>query len=299
MHIVTNPGCNLDEDDTIRWEVEVLPQKIVVDGISFDTRGTIDFGKVDGWVKRAAKYPQVQGTKEAEFTEVFSRLAQTDPEVLCVMSSRKIIESHDAAVASVRGLAASSAPKLRAAKVEVVDTQLTDVGMGLCVLAALQARQAKLPLAQTAAFVRRFAARAVNVFGLESLANITRSGRASFLQTWAANFFNLRPLLAFVDGTVASVGRMNVKADMVEKLEEYLTSRLEPGTAVWMAIGHANAPERAQKLARRLQERYRCELTLVRPLSTGIYLNSGPGGLIAFLLPLDGLDFRPTPPALR
>lgn len=59
MRILTNPGSNLDEDLTIERDVDLLPPKIVVDGIPFDTRGTIDFGQVDGWVKRAIKHPQV------------------------------------------------------------------------------------------------------------------------------------------------------------------------------------------------------------------------------------------------
>lgn len=296
MRIVTNPGSNLDEDFAHAKDVDLLPQKIVVDGISHDTRNTIDFSQVDAWVKKAAKHPVVQGTTEQECLDLFSRLAKKDKELLVVMSSRKIIGSHDAAVAAGKQLMRSSDPALAGVKVEVVDSYLTDAGAGLVTLAAVQARRAGLSLQATAEFARTFARRNVNTMALATLENLIKGGRASFLQAWVANFLNIRPLISFVDGALESVGRMSSKADMADKLDEHFSSRIDPKTAVWLAISHGNAPDKAQHVARRLQERYRCEFTLMRPLSTSIYLHAGPGSVLAMMLPLDGLPFRPTPP---
>ncbi|HEY1088288.1 MAG TPA: DegV family protein, partial [Archangium sp.] len=131
---------------------------------------------------------------------------------------------------------------------------------------------------------------------LATLENLIKGGRASFLQAWVANFLNIRPLISFVDGALESVGRMNSKADMAEKIDEYLSSRLDPKTPVWLAISHGNAAEKAERVAKRLQERYRVEYTLMRPLSTSIYLHAGPGAVFTIVLPLEGLPFRPTPP---
>ncbi|MDP2274912.1 MAG: DegV family protein [Archangium sp.] len=296
MRIVTNPGSNLDEDMTLAQDIDLTPQKIVVDGISHDTRNTIDFAQVDGWVKRAHKYPQVQGTTEQDFVEYFSRLVKKDPEVLCVMTSRKLIGSHDAALAAVAKLKASSDPELKAARIEVVDSQVTDVGAGLCTLAAAQARKAGLNLRGVAQFLRSFAERNRNVLTVATLENLIKGGRASFLQGWVGNFLDIRPMISINAGVVSTVAKLSGKADVVQKIDDYVSSRLDPKTAVWLAVAHGNAPEKAKAVAARLQERYRCEYTLVRPLSPSIYLHMGPGSVMAFLFPLDGLGFRPTPP---
>jgi DegV family protein with EDD domain len=296
MRIVTNPGSNLDEAQSLRLKVDMLPQKIVVDGISHDTRNTIDFGQVDGWLKRAHKHPQVQGTTEQEFIEYFSRLVQQDPEILCVMTSRKLIGSHDAAVAAVKHLKTSSDPKLRAARIEVVDSRLTDVGAGLCTLAAVSARDAGLTLEQTAAAVRAFTERGRNVTGVATLENLIKGGRASTLQGFVANFLNIRPILAMDDGAISSVARVSASADLGEKLDEWLSSRVDGGRAVWAAVAHGDVPARADALLARLQARYRCEVALARPLSPSIYLHCGRGALMVFLFPLDGLPFRPVAP---
>lgn len=296
MRIVTNPGSNLDEDEAHARDIDVTPQKIVVDGISHDTRNTIDFAQVDGWVKKAIKHPQVQGTTEQDFVDYLSRLAKKDPEILCVMTSRKLIGSHDAALAAAAKLKSSPDPDVRRAQIEVVDTMVTDVGAGLVTLAAAQARKAGLSLRDTATFLRAFAQRTRNVITVATLENLIKGGRASFLQGFVANFLNIRPVISVIDGSISSVAKMSGKADVAEKMDEYLSSRLDPKTKIWLAIAHGNTPEKAKAVAARLQERYQCEYVLVRPLSPSIYLHIGPGGLASFVLPLDGLSFRPSPP---
>lgn len=296
MRIVTNPGSNLGEDEAHAKDIDVTPQKIVVDGISHDTRGTIDFAQIDGWVKRAIKHPQVQGTTEQDFVDYLSRLVKKDPEVLCVMTSRKVIGSHDAAVAAAAKLKSSADPEVRRAQIEIVDTTVTDVGAGLVTLAAVQARKAGMSLKDTAAFCRSFAQRTRNVICVATLENLIKGGRASFLQGFVANFLNIRPVISMIDGSIASVSKMSGKGDVAEKMDEYLSSRLDPKTPVWLAIAHGNAPEKAKAVATRLQERFKCEYVLMRPLSPSIYLHMGPGSVGAFLLPLDGLSFRPSPP---
>ncbi len=296
MRIVTNPGSNLDEDTTLSLDVDLLPQKIVVDGISHDTRNTIDFAQVDGWVKRARVHPQAQGTTESEHVEAFTRLARKDPDILCVTTSRKLIGSYDAAVAAAKKLKDSADPQLRAARIEIVDSLITDLGAGLCTLAAVQARKAGLDVVKAAAFVRAFAERGRNVVTVAILENLIKGGRASFLQGWVANFFNIRPVISIIDGASSSVGKMNAKADVAEKMDEYLSDRLDRGAPVWLGVAHGNAPDKAKAVAARLNERFKCEYTLVRPLAPSIYLHVGPGGVAAFVYPLDGLSFRPSKP---
>ena len=296
MRVVTNPGSNLDEDTTLAKDIDLTPQKIVVDGISFDTRNTIDFAQVDGWVKRALKHPQAQGTTDAEFLEYFTRLVKKDPELLCVMTSRKLVGSYDAALAAAAKLKLSPDPQLKAARIEVVDSMVSDLGAGLCTLAACQARKAGLSLRDATTFVRAFAARGRNVVTVAALDNLIKGGRASFLQGWVGNFLNIRPMISIVDGAATSVAKMSGKADIVEKMDEYLSSRVDPKTPVWLGVAHGNVPDKAQAVAARLNERYRCEFTLVRPLAPSIYLHVGAGAVAAFVMPLEGLAFRLTPP---
>lgn len=297
MRIVTNPGSNLDEDLTHALDVDLVPQKIVVDGISHDTRNTIDFGQVDAWFKRSRQL-LVTGTTEPEFVDYFTRLIQRtkDPEVLCVMTSRKMIGSHDAAVAAVKKLKDSPDALVRSARIEVVDTLLTDVGAGLMTVAAVQARKAGLSLTDAANAVRKLAERNRSVFTVATLDHMIRGGRVSGVQGFLANFLNIRPVLAVVDGQPQSIGRMSSKADPVDKILETLSDKIDRKTPVWLGVAHGNVPDRAKALTQRLKETFACEYMMDRPLSTSIYVHLGPGALVVMALPLDGLAWRPPKP---
>jgi len=281
VRILTNPGSNLTDEVALALDVDLTPQKIVVDGISHDTRNALDFSTVDRWVKSAAKHPFVQGTTQDEFSEHFARLAKKDPEILAVMTSRHIIGSHDAAV--------EASKIVRGVNVEVVDTTVTDVGAGLVTFAAVQWRKAGLPMDRVAAACRAFVASGKSLVTVATLENAIKGGRASFLQGWLANFLNVRPLLSFEGGKAASVGRMSTSADSAKRVDVWFSERFEPKERVWVGIAHGDAEPLARRTADLLAERFNVEFAVVRPLSPSIYLHIGRGGLAVFVHAISGL----------
>ena len=291
MRILTNPGSNIGDDLAHDLDVDLTPQKIVVDGISHDTRNALDLSQVDRWVKSAAKHPSVQGTTEAEFADHFARLAKKDPEILVIMTSRQIIGSHDAAVAAAKAMGS-------AARIEIVDTTVTDVGAGLVTMVAVQGRKAGLSLADTAKLCRAFVATGRSLITVATLDNLIKGGRASFLQGWVANFLNVRPLLSFEDGKPVSVGRASARVNPAEKIAEWMGERFDQGTPVWVGIAHGDIEGPAKELLGRLKERFQVEFSMVRPLSTSIYLHVGRGSLACFVHPLKNLPHPLAAPSL-
>lgn len=289
MRILTNPGSNIGDELAHELDVDLTPQKIVVDGISHDTRNALDLSQVDRWVKSASKHPFVQGTTEAEFADHFARLAKKDPEILVIMTSRQIIGSHDAAVAAAKAMGS-------AAKIEIVDTAVTDVGAGLVTMVAVQGRKAGLSLAETARLCRAFVSAGRSVVTVATLDNLIKGGRASFLQGWVANFLNVRPLLSFEDGKPVSVGRVSARVNPAEKIGEWLSERFDKGTPMWVGIAHGDVEGLAKELLGRLRDRFQVEFAMVRPLSTSIYLHVGRGSLACFVHPLKNLPHALAPP---
>lgn len=123
--IVTNPGSNLTADEVREHDIRLTPQQIVVDGEAHDTRGGFTFADIDRWVQSAKQHPHVVGTTASEFVQYFQRLAQEDSEILAVMTSRKIIGSHDAALVAANTLKAH--PRFAHVRILVADS-------GVCVV---------------------------------------------------------------------------------------------------------------------------------------------------------------------
>lgn len=296
MIILTNPGSNVPPDLVARYGVELTPQKIVVDGVEHDTRGEIDFEQIDAWVKTAREHPFVLGTSAAQFTSVFVELAKRDPHIFAVMTSRKVIQTHDSAVAAKRTLEAQAGRG--DVEVHVADSGFTDLGAGFAVALAGEAARSGRSMAEAAALVDAYRTSARFTLVADTLEYLVKGGRATSLRAFMANILRVRPLIGMVDGELATQGKISSSGDREEAIAAHMERELGAGRRVWIGVFHGNTPLRASALARSLSSRFRVEYQCIRPLAASIYLHMGPGAVGAVVAPVDALPFEvPAPPA--
>jgi DegV family protein with EDD domain len=290
IRILTNPGANLPPESIERYDIALTSSSIVVDGETFDAREGLTLAQVDTWIEQAREHPYVLGTSAAEFVKRYLDLGAAEgTELVVVMSSRKIIQSYDAACSAARTLAA----KVPTVTVAVVDSGMTDLGLGLPALVAAKAAEAGLALSDVVATTEAMAAAGRFIFVPRTLENLVRGGRASFLRSWLANVLGLRPLLSFVDGEAVLAGKCSTSADPAKVLVDWMEREIPSGSKVWMGVAHGGAPDDAARLSDLLRERFDVELGLVREISSTVYLHAGPRSLAAIVFPLAGLPWHP------
>lgn len=293
MRIVTNPGSNLAQSALDHYAIEIAPQRIMVDGTEHDTRPGIPLDIVDRWIHAAKEFPHVVGTTANEFGQLFTALGRTDPQMLAVMTSRKVIQSHGAALAAARVLAEH--PTHKSLRIAVVDSTTTDVGAGLIALAAGEAAKAGLPLTEAVEALTRMANGTRLALTVATLDNLVKSGRAGFLRAFAANFFDMKPIIGFVEGELKTIGKVSGKADTTLALAKDLAT-IGAGRKVWLGVAHGNAPEKAARLVEQVKRELDVVYTYVRPLSSSIYLYTGPGSVCGVVTPIDDLPWAPPSP---
>ena len=296
MIILTNPGSNVPPDLVARYGVELTPQKIMVDGVEHDTRGEIDFAEIDAWVRTAKEHPYVLGTSAAQFTSVFVALAKRDPQIFAVMTSRKVIQTHDSAVAAKRSLEKQLGRGQL--DVHVADSGFTDLGAGFAVALAGEAARAGRTMEEAAALVDAYRQQARFTLVPDTLEYLVKGGRATALRSFMANVLRVKPLIGMVDGELAKLGKVVGSSDRGEAIASDMERELGQGRRVWVGVFHGNAPSRASTLARALSRRFRVEYQCIRPLAASIYLHMGPGAVGAVVAPIDRLPFEvPAPPS--
>ncbi|AKT39674.1 DegV family protein [Chondromyces crocatus] len=291
MIIVTNPGSNLPEGLVERYDIQVTPQQIVVDGVSHDTRFGIELALIDGWVRTAREHPHVVGTTAAEFVSTFRAALRHDREVLAIMTSRKIIGSYDAAQVAARTLL--RLPGEEGAKITVFDTGVTDVGAGLSCILAGEARAAGMPLEDVVQLLEACRREIQVGFVVETLEYLVKGGRATALRAFFANLFGLRPLIAFSSGELKMMSKVSARADAGIAIAQWIAGSLGQGRRVAAAVFHGDAPHKAQRAAEELRRRLDVACLWLRPLSPSIYLHAGPGAVGVAAVPLDQLPWWP------
>lgn len=280
MVIFTNPGSNLSPEVVQTYGVRMPPQQIVVDGVHHDTsRESIGHAKVDFWVKTAKAYPYIIGTSAREFVEQFLEVGKDDPEILAIMTSKKLIASYQAAISATRTL------ETRRLKIRVVDTGTTDGGACLLTILAGEAKRRGLGLDATVQLLEKTALESTLAFTLGTLDNLVRGGRASFLKAWIANILERMPLLTLVDGELKSSETLRRTQDRVQAMLDFLAARNAPSQPLWGFIAHGGAPEEAKELRAKLRQTLEVRWVDLRPLHPSIYLHAGPRALACFLMP--------------
>lgn len=294
MRIVTNPGSNLSPQLLERYDVKLTPQVIVVDEKSYDTRGEVAFESIDLWVRTAKVHPYVVGTTAAEFVTLFREVGKLDGDILAVMTSRKVIGSHDAALSAAKTLASSggAAPRVR-----VADSGMTDGGAGLATILAGEAMRAGRSADEAAALVEAFRTSASFRFIPATLEYLVKGGRATSVRAFLADLLSVRPVVGFVDGEVKAVDRVSAKEPAAKLLANLAVKEFGPGRAIWASILHGGVEPAALALEHELRERFEVRFAYVRPLSASIYLHAGPGALGYAIVPLDRLGWDPPAPA--
>lgn len=294
MRIITNPGSNLSQAAIERYGIQVMPQQIVVDKQSFDTRSGITHAIIDEWVKTAKEHPHVVGTTAAEFMSAFRAAAKTDKELLAIMTSRKVIGSHDAAVVAAKAL--REQPAMIDIRVEVVDTGLTDLAAGLACILAGTAHEAGMPLDAIVTMLAAFRQHATLGFSVGTFDYLVKGGRASAVRAFVGQLLGVRPLVSMVEGEVAVVEKLSSRSDPAVDLANWIEKRHGAGRRLWAGIFHGGVPLQVKNLARELRRRFDVAFLCTRELSPSIYLHAGPGALGVTVVPLDVLSFAPESP---
>jgi len=293
MRLVTNPGTNMSPSVIAAHNIEMLPQQIVVDDVHHDTRAGVRQEVVDQWIAQAKVHPYVLGTSAAEFAGHLSRLGADDPELLVIMSSRKIIQSFAACTTASKTLAQH--PKWTHLQIRIVDTGTTDIGAGLAATYAAEAIAAGFSLDEVFHLCEQFSAATTVAMAIQNMDNLVKGGRASFLKMWAAKFLGVRPIIAFADGQLEPVRRYKVKSDPVVALRDWVLESTEAsaGGRLWVAASHGGVPEQAEALVVDLESRADVCHRLVLPTVPSIHLHGGPGSIMVAITDLERLDWLP------
>lgn len=295
MRILTNPGSNLSPQTIAHYDIDLTPQQIVVDGVYHDTREAPDFTQIDGWIATAKAHPHVLGTASSEFVQIFLQLAKRDREIIAVMTSKKVIQSHGAAVAAARALPLQSTTQ--SIQVDIVDSMMTDCGTGLLTILAAEARKAGLARSQIVELLETAARRSQLVLTVATLDNLIKGGRASFLRAWVANFLHLKPIIAMPGGELKSVGKISQHEDPAARLAQAVLDANGATRPLWIGISHGGAVDTGQRLLAEVRKRVNVAYVYFRPLAPAIYLHTGRGAIAVTVVPVDDLPWQPpTPP---
>ena len=219
VRIVTDSSADLPADLVQQHAITVLPCYVVVDDQTFKDGVEISADDFYRRLQADGRTPTTAQPTVADFQEVYQDLAGKGDQMLSIHVSRKLsgtLNSAEQAKASLDG-----------AEIELIDSQLASIPLGLAVLdAAIMASEGG-SLQEVAERVRQRLHMHHGLFALDTLEYLYKGGRIGKARAFMGSVLHVKPILRLRDGEAHPVERPRSRERAMRRLVE-LASELGP-----------------------------------------------------------------------
>ena len=219
-------------------------------------------------------FPSTTQPTPKDFLDVYEEAAGETDEILVINLSSKLSGTYQSATQAKEMYGGK-------ARIEIIDSQLVIMGLGLIVIAVAKAAQSGATLDEAAKMVRQYMPRAHSVMLVDTLKYLAKGGRIGKAQGMLGSLLSVKPVLTVKDGEVSPMTRMRSRAAGIDYLCNYVAGY--PNIAE-LAVEHATTRQEAEALADRLGEVFPREHIYISTVSPVIGTYVGPQVISVSLL---------------
>lgn len=275
--LVTDSTSSLPPELIARWGIEVVPLQVVIGAKSYDEGTQATPQTVATALREFTPVSTSRPTPEA-FLRIYRDAAESGSEaVVSVHLSGEVSGTYESAE-----LAAAMAPL----PVETVDSRHVGMGTGFAVLAAAEALAAGASAVQAARAAANRAASTRAYFYVDTLEYLRRGGRIGAAAALLGSALAVKPLLVVSEGRIGPLEKVRTSARALARIEELAARAADAAdTPVDVAVQHLANPQRAEAIARRLQDRLGLDQVHVSEVGAVIGAHVGPGMVAVVVAP--------------
>jgi len=269
VKVVTDSCSDIPSQMAQQLGITVVPLSIRFGDEIF--RDGVDLSAEEFYARliRGPAWPKTISPSPGDFVETYGRLAAETNEIVSIHISARLSGTYNSAQVGKEQLK-------QACRVEVIDSLMASMGVGLLAIIATKAALAGANLDQITALIHEAMPR-THYFGfVDTLEYLHKGGRLGKGQVFLGSMLNIKPLLHVQDGEVHPLERVRSRPKAFARLCE-LTKNFH--SIEEMVTMHTTTPDEARKLNTLLSplapEGHMYEAT-VGP-TIGTYL--GPGAL--------------------
>lgn len=241
-------------DETQRDGIDITPE-------AFYTR-----------LQSARVLPTTSQPSPAAFKSIYEELLSQGYQILSVHISSKLSGTIDSAQ--------QAKAMLPQAPIEIVDSELTSMGMGYPVLLAARAAEQGATLKECKTLAEQACRNSGIIFAVNTLEFLHRGGRIGGAAAFLGTALNLKPLLELRGGRIEAVERIRTMSKATERLLDLIEQRVGSRTPIRLAAVHAGARELAETLLEKARTRFSISSvsqTSIAEVSPVIGVHTGPG----------------------
>ncbi|MFC1955848.1 DegV family protein [Chloroflexota bacterium] len=218
--------------------------------------------------------PTTTQPSPGDFIDVYNKLAKETDEILVVTLSSKLSGTYESAMQAKKIVEGEC-------RIEVIDSLMVAMSLGLIVISAAKAAQAGANLDELADLVRKAMPRSHLIAYFDTLKYLAKGGRIGKAQGLLGAMLSIKPILTVKDGEMSPVTKLRSRVAGMDYLYNIVAgfSKIEE-----LAVEHCTTPDDANEMVERLSQIYPRERIYVSTLSPVVGTYAGPNALAVTVL---------------
>ena len=238
VRIVTDSSADLPQNLIDQHQVTVLPCYVVVDDQTYKDGIEIQADAFYARLQAEGRTPTTSQPTVADFQALYRDLVSQGHQVISIHVSAKLSGTLNSAEQAKASLVDSS-------QVEIIDSRLASIPLGLAVLDAASILETGAEFHQAADKIRQGLDRHHGLFALDTLEYLHKGGRIGKARAFMGSVLSVKPILRIQDGEAHPVERPRNRDRAIRRLVE-LAQDLAPVQR--LAVIYSTDPERMATL---------------------------------------------------
>jgi len=275
IKIVTDSSAYLPADLVQQHDIHVIPLRVLFGEQVYRDEIDLSHREFYRMLTEAETLPTTSQPSAGEFFDLYSELSKDGHEIISIHISSKL--------SGTISSAQSAKEMLPEAKITIIDSASTVMGLGLMVLTAVRAAAEGKTTSEIVAIVERMILEMNVVFVVDTLEYLQKGGRIGGAAALVGTLLKVKPILCLKDGRVEPLDKVRSKRKALARLLEVVEERVGPGTPIRVAVLHAQVPEEARELEQEVLAHFNCTECYFTEIGPAIGTHTGPGvvGLVA------------------
>ena len=238
VRIVTDSSADLPQNLIDQHQITVLPCYVVVDDQTYKDGVEIQADAFYARLQSEGRTPTTSQPTVADFQALYRDLVSQGHQVISIHVSAKLSGTLNSAEQAKASLVDSS-------QVEIIDSRLASIPLGLAVLDAASILETGAEFHQAADKIRQGLDRHHGLFALDTLEYLHKGGRIGKARAFMGSVLSVKPILRIQDGEAHPVERPRNRDRAIRRLVE-LAQDLAPVQR--LAVIYSTDPERMATL---------------------------------------------------
>lgn len=280
IKLIVDSICDLPEEILIKYDIEVLPLRVLINDKEYLDRVDITIDEVYDEMRKGV-LPKTSQVSPGNIYELFDRNCEEGNDFIYLAFSSVLSGTCNLA----KKIAEEFKEKYPERNIEVVDTKAGAIGIGVIAMQVLKLIENGVNFESIIKNTYEMVENIEHIFILEDLNWLMKGGRINKIQATLGTMLDLKPMLQVNNGYLEVIKKVRGKKKSVNTLLDLVEERIDGFTDQIIGIGHADDEEIAKEVDKAIKERFgeetKCVITKIGCV-LGAHLGIGGVGVIFF-----------------